>query len=295
MTIQKLLTTHTHEDSEFILAHVLKKPREFIIAHPEHNVNFFERQKYKKCIQKRNAGISFAAIIGHKEFFDFDFLVNKYTLIPRPETEILVQSVCDEVKQTSGTHILFDIGTGSGCIAITLAKKLEYAHKLEVFASDVSAQALKVAKKNAKKHDVNITFLKGSLLEPFFKISQTRETPTHLLITANLPYLTQQQFDEEPSIQYEPHTALVTHDNGLALYKELCKEIISVKKYTLFSARIHLFMEIDPTQTNELTQFIKNIFPKNEIKIKKDYHGDNRVMVVQFTFFKKFKKNEQCL
>lgn len=294
MTIEQLLTKYFHPDAEFILAHVLKKSREFVLAHPEYTLNFFETWNYKKCVRARKNNIPLAYITGHKEFFGFDFVVNKHTLVPRPDTEVLVELVLEELraKNESEKILLIDVGTGSGCIPISIKKtrnkKQETSkfdkkiqNKLEVFATDISAKALKVAKQNAQKQNVDITFFQGNLLEPVLKNFSVESKYSSLVLTANLPYLTQKQFDEEPSIQKEPHTALVAHENGLELYKKLCEQIANVQKQNIFVSPITMYFEIDPSQTETLTTFVKNTFENCSIEVKRDYCGVERILITK--------------
>ena len=250
------------QEAELLLSHVLKKPKEYIISHPETNVNFFASLKYKRLVKKRCKGLPIAYLIGHKEFFGLDFLVNKYTLIPRPDTEILIEQI------KSQPTILVDVGTGSGCIPISILKN----NQTNAYATDISKKALKIAKKNAKKHNVNITFLHGNLLEPVFDKIKEKE---NIIITANLPYLTEKQFLSEKSIQHEPKSALVAKENGLALYKELLQQIKNLN-----SKQIQVFLEIDPSQSNAIIAYIKELFPRAITEIKKDLSNYDRIVIV---------------
>ena len=179
-------------DAEILFAHALKKPREFVIAHPEYRPTVWQHLKLKYYLQQRKKGMPIAYITGHKEFFGLDFIVNKHVLIPRPETEVLVEAVLHRLSEQRPANpeksgraelgagseqkiLLIDVGTGSGCIPIATMKTLkqenaaaEQYKKITVCATDISQDALIIAKKNAKKHDVDITFLHGDLLEPIF-------------------------------------------------------------------------------------------------------------------------------
>ena len=265
-----------------------------------------EDWKIGRLIAKRNAGVPLAYLTGHKEFYGLDFLVNKHTLIPRPDTEMLVQEVLNKISPYAGeAHgeagegvriMLIDVGTGSGCIPIAIQSQVT-SYKLQVtsFATDISKQALAIAKKNAKKHNADITFLCGHLLAPIQKLypdtgqdlacglynSTTLQLYSHSIITANLPYLTEEQFITEPSIQHEPKYALVADNNGLALYEELLIQI----KNTVSSYVHHVscFMEIDPSQSATMTKLIQTHFPHAGIEIKKDLAGNDRVVCVDFS------------
>lgn len=277
MNIRTILKHNTPRlESELLLAHVLQKPREFLIAHPEWRISKTQQIRYTYLSWKLRHGYPLTYLTGHREFYGLDFLVNKYTLVPRPETELMVELVSEKIKKSNGQMItLIDVGTGSGCIPISVIRSSDHL-LITTYATDISRGALKVAKKNAKKHSANITFLHGNLLEPIIKKSSIFDLRSEILITANLPYLTQNQFDSESSIQKEPHSALVANDNGLALYKELLEQIKLL--VTNSELRTTLFMEIDPNQTAPLTSHCKEHFPHGTIQTHKDLLGHDRIV-----------------
>jgi release factor glutamine methyltransferase len=273
-------------DAEILLAHVLEKPREFVIAHPEYSVTRIENWKMNRLIRLRGQGIPYAHLTGKKGFYGFDFLVNKHTLVPRPETEVLVEAVLSTFPPLLGEGqggvegqrkiILIDIGTGSGCIPISVLKSTNHQSPITTFAIDISKPALKIARKNAALHKVDITFLHGNLLEPIIKSSLFVDNCS-LIITANLPYLTQTQFDTEPTIQYEPISALVAEDDGLDLYKKLLEQIKNlISQFPNFS--ISAFFEIDPSQTTKLLPCIQNNFPHSKTEVIKDGMENDRII-----------------
>lgn len=292
-------------DAQVLLAHIIQKPREYVISHPEHILSFFAVWKFKKCVQRRKQGIPLAYITGEKEFFGLNFLVNKHTLVPRPDTEVLVEAVIAEIhtqlqssqeKNIEKINLcLIDVGTGSGCIPVSVVHNFQKnaCEKMQTFAIDISSQALHIAKINAKKYSAAITFLHGNLLEPIIKKIesefknknvQSNEkyiSSASLIITANLPYLTQQQFEEEPSIQHEPHSALVANENGLELYKQLFDQIKTLEEKNKINKHWILFIEIDPSQTEELQTYIPTIFPNKATTLIQDYNHQNRVLKLQ--------------
>ncbi len=290
---------------DILIAYVLDVTKEFIIAHPEYKISKLKNFKIKKLIAKRAKGIPIAYLTGHKEFFGLDFLVNKHTLIPRPETEVLVEAILSAFPPLLGEGqggvkgrrkiILIDIGTGSGCIPISILKSSNLQSSILTYATDISKPALNVARKNAQIHNVDITFLHGNLLEPFLKdyellparrsLSEGGATDSELIITANLPYLTKEQFDIEPSIQHEPTSALVADDDGLKLYKELLgqiKKLLSTFDFIDFTT----FFEIDPSQTDRLSNYIQKIFPNSNIETIKDGMGNDRIIKTKVTIDK---------
>jgi release factor glutamine methyltransferase len=149
-------------DIELLLTKILKKPKEYLFEYPEKNLTNSQLKKFKKLFNKRAKGEPVAYLLSHKEFYNLDFKVNKNVLIPRPETEILVEEVLIYIKKNK-THLIFEIGVGSGAIIISLAKQIK---KTEFFATDISLKALNIAKQNAKFHKTKIKFFKGDLLEP---------------------------------------------------------------------------------------------------------------------------------
>lgn len=217
-------------------------------------------------IQQRLKNEPVAYLINNKEFYGLNFYVDKNVLIPRPETEVLVDEIFKHIRIANHESriTICDIGTGSGCIAITLKK---YLPKAKVYASDISKKALAVAKKNARKLKVKILNKQGDLLKPLKKIKIN-------IIAANLPYLTPRQMKEE-SIQAEPKLALSGGKDGLDLYKELLNQ---VKEY---AQKPLIFLEIDPRQAMKIRRLIKKKLPQAVIEIKKDLSGRNRIAIIR--------------
>ncbi len=261
-------------EAELLLAHVLGKNREFVVAHPETKIPIFKHWYFLYLIKQRKKNVPIAYLTGHKEFFGLDFFVNKHTLVPRPETEVLVEMAINELQEKT---LLVDIGTGSGCIPISILHTTQ-TKPIQTIAVDISQKALRVAKKNAQKHQTKITFLQGSLLEPLLKQKKLHDH-SHIVITANLPYLTEQEFIDEPSIQHEPKSALVADQAGLDLYYKLLEQVI---KNIEEKQSLSLYMEINPEQVETLTKKVYTLVPNAKIEIKKDPAGRDRVMQVRW-------------
>ena len=138
-------------DAEVLLSHVLRRPVTFLLGHDDSEVGFFALWRYKRAIDKRKEGMPVAYLVGHKEFFMLDFKVNRHVMTPRPDTEFLVESVIEYIKSLGGKadSLLLDIGTGSGCIPVAVLKNVE---GIRAIAVDVCCKALKVARRNIKKH-----------------------------------------------------------------------------------------------------------------------------------------------
>jgi release factor glutamine methyltransferase len=209
--LQATASTSPHLDAEVLLCYVLKFSKEDLISNRKGTIKESEWEKYQELVKERKKGMPVAYLTGVKEFYSLKFKVNKHVLIPRPETETLVDKMVFELKGRHNLKIL-DIGTGSGCIIVSLAKNLSNAN--QYFGSDESTRALAVAEENAALNHVNIKFLRSDL---------TRTTGMDYdVIVANLPYL---PGIEDDSIKFEPKQALVAKNGGLKLYKKLFEEI----------------------------------------------------------------------
>ncbi len=225
-TLSRSSSSSPRLDAEVLLAHVLKKEATFLLTHDNNHVSFWPLHRYKKLILKRKSGVPVAYITGHKEFYFLDFKVSKHVLIPRPDTELLVEEVVRAIKEDYKNKkvTLVDIGTGSGCIPIAV---LSQCKKVRGIGIDISKKALKIAKFNAKKHGVSsrIEFIQSNLLE---KVDLKPKKDEIIILTANLPYIPR-QFELHPSTDYEPDVALYGGDDGMDLYKELLKELKTLK------------------------------------------------------------------
>ncbi len=263
----------TEMEVQLLMASVLKKDRVFVIAHPEYIIKPKEVIEFKKIIKARLAGWSNAVLIGHKEFYGLEFTVNKDVLVPRPETEILVDAVLDYVK-TKSEALIMDIGTGSGAIIISLFDNLKNNHHL-FYASDKSKKALMVAQANSKKYQTKINFLNGDLLQPYFPIIK-RVNPKNIVIAANLPYLKPSEMDE-PTIKKEPKSALLSGSDGLWHYKRLFSQLKSLK-----DAKIFLICEVNPEQAISIEKLACASFPKSVTHFKNDYTGRVRFFILEF-------------
>ncbi|MDD4271785.1 MAG: peptide chain release factor N(5)-glutamine methyltransferase [Patescibacteria group bacterium] len=261
-----------HLEAEILLSEIIKKPREFLITHDEFKLSARQIMKFKSKISRRLKAEPIAYLTGHKEFYGLDFKVNKNVLIPRPETESMVEEAIKLVTRSSQPVALVDVGTGSGCIAITLARLT----KQKLIAIDISKKALRVARKNAISNNVNknIKFIKGNLLLPILN-SKFLIRNSRLIIIANLPYLTPAQIKNSPSIKYEPKLALSAGPDGLKYYRQLFKQIKSL------SAADYALCEFDPRQTSKIKQLIKRELPETSCQIKKDLSGLNRLAIIE--------------
>lgn len=273
-------------DLDFIISFVIKKSREFILANPNFLINKLGLEKIYKLIDLRKKNYPIAYLTNQKEFYGINFYVNKDVLVPRPETELIIDAAIEKITKNTKPTMVIDVGTGSGCIITTLAKLIPNS-KIQNLSSatiedpkfygiDISKEALNVAKKNAKLNNVgeNIKFLQGNLLEPVAKFI-LKNPKSKIQILANLPYLTPTQVKASPSIEQEPRLALVAGPDGLKYYRKLFKQI---KKLSLDDYNI--FCEIDHTQTSNIKTLIKKELPQDEFEIKKDLSGFDRLVII---------------
>ncbi len=267
-------------EAELLLSYILKKDRLFLLTKQEKNINAKTAAKFITLVKKRLAGWSSALLLKNKEFFSLNFLVNKNVLIPRPETEILVDTILKQVISDKKTLIM-DIGTGSGAIIISLFKNLHNPEKkLSFYASDKSLKALNVAHYNAKKYKATINFLSGDLLQPFLPIFK-KIKPKNIIITANLPYLKPAEM-HELSIKKEPKMALLSGSDGLWHYKRLFSQLKKFINNDKDLINIFLICEINPEQALQIKKIAKINFPKAKMSLKNDYTNRPRFFILEF-------------
>lgn len=285
MDIRKILQQNikniSYLDAEILLAFVLEKPKEFLYTHPEYKLTATQIKKFKKLVNCRKEGEPVAYLTNHKEFYGLNFYVDKNVLIPRPETETLVEEIIKDNKNKK--IVIADIGTGSGCIAIVLAKFLP---KAKIYATDICKKALNVATGNAKKHNVKIDFIQGNLLEPL-------KNKKIDIVAANLPYGWKEWKNnttaETVGLKFEPLLALFTEENGLYLYKKLFQQIrlrithpafvphIVGLRRGKYSLPVTIYLEFDPRQKDDFKKIAKEYLPQYRLRIKKDLAGRDRI------------------
>jgi release factor glutamine methyltransferase len=261
-------------DLELIIAHILRKPREFVLAHPEYKLTKNQELRIKNYVLRRIKHEPIAYILGKKEFFGLDFRVDRRVLIPRPETEMLVDLAIKKVGNKKKKIIIIDIGTGSGNIIISVACNIKHEtyNKIKYYATDVSGKALVVAKQNAKMHKIGkkVKFLKGDLIRPIIKNLKLKIKNSNLIILANLPYLSQNIYKcTSRSVKnFEPKSALFSTHQGLAHYEKLLKQmLLMVNRYML---HVTCYMEFSPEQKLPLQKLIKKYLPEAKITFYRD-------------------------
>jgi len=260
-------------DASLLLAHVLKINREKLVAAGNEKIPQNACAQFCDLIERRCYGECVAYITGKKEFWGLEFTVSPFVLVPRPETETLVEAVLELMSHTDKEKIsVLDLCTGSGAVAVSLKKEKP---ELEVYASDISKEALEVAMQNAKKHSGNdsihffqVQFFHGDLYDAL----PSSAGPFNFIVS-NPPYVTAGEIETlSPEVQNEPRLALDGGESGL----EIIKRIIEKAPEHLVNGGC-LAMEADPRQMEE----IKLILEKRgfrDIKLYKDLSQKSRVI-----------------
>jgi len=251
-------------DADVLVAHVLGVPKEALVAHPEVALSDDEHDRLHGLVARREAGVPIAYLRGFKEFYGLRFAVDERVLVPRPETEALVDAV--RAHAAGRTLTVVDVGTGSGAIAIALAAS---EPRLRVIATDVSGAALAVARANAEAHGVHVDFREGDLLTP---VAERVD-----VVAANLPYLRDTDLDrlagERTSLAFEPRVATVAGSDGLALVRRAIADLPRV-----LAADGAAFFECDPPQVAAIVALLS---PLGRVAVSRDLAGLERVAAVR--------------
>ncbi|MCD6356006.1 MAG: peptide chain release factor N(5)-glutamine methyltransferase [Anaerolineaceae bacterium] len=268
---QKAFSIFRNEQSSSLYAianFVLNRSTTWVISHPEHLLNKKEIAKLDACIIEVINGKPLPYIIEKQYFYGREFYVNPDVLIPRPETELLVENVIHTASRFHKTLRIADIGTGSGCIAISLAKALPNS---TVIATDISFPALEVAKKNLNRYLLNdrVRLIQANLLHG---IRQKFN-----ILCANLPYVPVKTLLNLEVIKFEPRIALDGGQNGL----QLIKQFLAGAQTNLFPNGM-IFLEIEYSQETLIQRFCKRLFPYSSCTIIKDLAKKPRLAVIRF-------------
>jgi len=238
-----------------------------VLAHPEAELTPEQSGRFAKLIEQAERGTPLPYLLGQWEFFGLSFKVTPDVLIPRPETELLVEKALGKTpKPKTPNSKIADVGTGSGIIAITLAVKLPQAH---IIATDVSVAALEVARANAVAHSVadRVKFIHGDLLESAGKVN---------LICANLPYISTVELTTLPVAKHEPTLALDGGEDGLRLIERL---LATAGDHLLPDGA--LLAEIAATQGEAAASLAHHYFPSARVEVYKDLAGLDRVLEIE--------------
>lgn len=280
LTAKKLIKFLPAGEGEILLSKLLKKPREYFLTYPDTPVPFLKTIIFLYRAVLRFFHWPLAYLTKEKEFCGFDFFVNRAVLVPRQETELLVEKIVEKIKKNDAdSHVVCaDIGTGSGCIAISACLKSGQPKNAFFFASDISRSALKTAKKNSLTRGTKIYFARGNLAQPLAEFTRRFSAEKFsLIISANLPYLTSEQIKKETSIKREPKLALFGGQDGLSLYEKMFKQLPMILSQ---AKEWSVLIEIDPDQTKKIPA-LAEILPPCSFKIEKDLSGQNRVAIFE--------------
>ena len=255
--------------SRLLMQFILNKPRQYVIVNDMQELNLAEQKKYFDLIAKLKCGFPLEYITHQKEFMKLNFFVNENVLIPRQDTEILVEEVISIAKNINANKIL-DMCTGSGAIAVSLAK---YLPQTEIVAVDISSDALKIAKKNAINNEVEnqITFINSDL---FVNLNEEKFD----IIVSNPPYIKRNVIEYlDKEVKKEPHIALDGGDDGLYFYKKIISESYQYLKY-----KGYLCLEIGFDQKIDVIELIENEEKFENIYSKKDLYDNDRIIIARY-------------
>jgi release factor glutamine methyltransferase len=254
-------------NAELLLMFTLNCDRAYLYAHPDRELSSDEQRCYQAALAERAGGVPAQYITGHQEFWGMDLIVTPAVLIPRPETEHVIESLLDCVGRAPSPASLLhiaDVGTGSGCIALALAKELPHA---EIYATDISPAALEVARANAARHQLEsrIHFREADLLTGF-------ENNSFDFIVSNLPYVGESEVDEVQLEvrKFEPRSAVFAGPTGVEVIQRLVPQA-----HAALRPGGWLVMEISGTISEEVRRLLRDW---NDVLIRPDLQSIPRVV-----------------
>ena len=252
--------------ARLLLQYVLDKPRQYIIVYDNKEIDKQQQWQYFVNIEKLTKGVPLQHITHRQEFMKMDFFVDENVLIPRPDTEILVEEVIKIAQKYNSPRIL-DLCTGSGAIAISLKK---FVPNADITAVDISEKVLEIAQKNAKKLETKINFLKSDL---FDKLDNKKFD----IIVSNPPYIRKDEIKKlSEEVQKEPKIALDGGEDGLDFYRIITEQAINYLKTGSF-----LCFEIGYNQKNDVIKIIEDDQNYKNTYCKKDLYGNDRIIITQ--------------
>ena len=257
-------------EAEVMIMNVMRVPRHRIYAYQEEEVPEEAQKVLQELVERRLKREPLAYIMGHKEFYGVDLLVRPGVLIPRPETEGLVEQTLFAAMmhmEEEGSFVIAEPGTGCGAISVSLAIHLPAAR---IVATDLYETPLRVAEVNVQRHNVadRVTLVQGDLLEP---VSDQVD-----LIVANLPYIPTETIETlQPEIQWEPREALDGGSDGLDLIKRLLQQAQAKLK-----PGGAILLELDPQQVGPIESEVGSLFPSATVSVERDLAGLDRVLTI---------------
>jgi release factor glutamine methyltransferase len=280
MTIREAIKIYSAVEIDLLLGHVLSKPREFLLLNPDYRVSTTQIKKLAELAKRKQNGEPIAYLLGYKYFYGLKFLVNKSVLIPRPESEWLVERGLKYIKTRPGKSLkVLDMGTGSGSLIIGLAAATTRSSgimgshttssSINWFASDVSAAALKVAKENSRLHKTLVKFLQRNL---FANLPGKFD-----LILANLPYVPASDYKKLlAGLKHEPKLALTDGTNSSVLIEKFLRQV-----GPHLTARGLILMEIDPSSAAIMRKAAKESKLPFKLSFYKDLRGLTRYAAIK--------------
>lgn len=253
-------------DAHVLLGAALGVDRAYLLAHPEAQLTAEQAERFAEWLARCAAGEPVAYILGRRAFYDREFTVTPDVLIPRPETELLLENALEWAAERAITAA--DIGTGSGALAVTFAANRPQA---KVYAVDISLAALNVARTNAARHDVQITFLEGDLLAPLIERGIKLD-----LIMANLPYIPAGDLPDLAVMRYEPRLALDGGEDGLDLIRCLLEQVPQVANPGAL-----VLLEIGAGQGAAVLALARQMLKPQNAELLLDYAGLDRIIRIQ--------------
>jgi len=257
-------------DAQVLFAHIVQKPRVWVVSHPEDEIRGEEQEQFEEAMKRLEAGEPLPYVLGKWEFFGLEFEVTKDVLIPRPETELLVEKAIDWLKAHPEKRTVADVGTGTGSIAVAIASHIP---DIRILATDISPDALRIAKRNAERHGVDrqIEFVECDLLPAH------PERSNFNMICSNLPYIPTEALLRLPIFGREPTLALDGGTDGLNIYRRLLK----LAPEWLAPQGIML-LEIEATLGMQILSLAYDSFSEVNIHLHKDLAGRDRLVEIQF-------------
>jgi release factor glutamine methyltransferase len=254
-------------DIQVLISAVLHKPRSWVLAHPDYVLSVSDSSHLDEMFTQLKRSIPLAYITGTSHFYGLQFSTNSDVLIPRPETELMVEVAIQWIKNHLFSGLVLDIGTGSGCIAISLAVNLP---DIKCIAIDKSSRALQVAKRNAGINHVQdqCYFVQSDLTSSLFG--------SFKLICANLPYIPTFKLENLSVARYEPKAALDGGKDGLDLIYRLLSDSVHIA-----DKNVCLLLEIESGQGNAVRKQAQKYYSDAEVTIKKDLAGNDRLLTIE--------------
>lgn len=256
-----------HQAALVLLAHVLGKPKTWVLAHPEVHLTPLQSARLDDLLDRLKSGEPLPYLTGQQEFFGLPFRVSPAVLIPRPETELLVEKALDWLRDHPGARRAADVGTGSGCIAVSL---VNFCPDLQVTALDISTEALAIARENAQHNHAadRIDFLQGDLL------SGTDDRFD--VVCANLPYIPTAKLETVNSLTWEPVLALDGGTDGLRLVDKLLMQTLTRLNHPGL-----ILLEIEATTGASALDLARQYYPSAHVALLKDLAGLDRLVRIE--------------